>query len=138
MTRHQCEFLPRGRISVSGPGICGAVRAGPRSRPRAGLIDVDRNMGAPASSFDTNAASHFPRQGQFTRKYLSGRRTLQSKGGKIYTKYARFADRRGKRGASRHRRRADVVKSTAVSWPQNAPVNDLVAIHTKQAPYLTT
>lgn len=104
---------------------------------RAGLRDVARLARAPFTSFDTGPCLRFPRQGQFhPLKYLAGlARALQRHGGKIYT--------------GSHAGRIEggtpalvyvgpcIVTADAVVVATNTPVNDRVAIHTKQAPYMT-
>ena len=102
---------------------------------RAGLEDVDFVPRAPLSSFDTGRCLRFPRQGQFhPLKYLAGlAEAFRKKGGAIYTN---THARRSTAGRSRPRP-VRVVTAAAVVVATNTPINDLVAIHTKQAPYLT-
>jgi glycine/D-amino acid oxidase-like deaminating enzyme/nitrite reductase/ring-hydroxylating ferredoxin subunit len=105
---------------------------------RAGLTDVDMVARAPMGSFDTGRCLRFPQQGQFhPLKYLVGlARAVQQQGGRIYTgspvgsietnSQARVITKRG-----------PVVTAGAVVVATNTPINDWVAIHTKQAPYHT-
>ena len=104
---------------------------------RAGLADVSRVPRAPITTFDTGPALRFPRQGQFhVLKYLNGVADLATRGGaRIYNgthvdhieggKHAHIKTSRG------------VVTAEAIVVATNSPVNDLVAIHTKQAAYRT-
>ena len=100
-----------------------------------GLVWVDR---APIEGFDTGRCLRFPRQGQFhPLKYLSGlAQAIVRGGGRIHCgEHAEEVHG----GAEPHVRTrsghridyADVVVAT------NAPISDRVAIHTKQAPYIT-
>jgi glycine/D-amino acid oxidase-like deaminating enzyme/nitrite reductase/ring-hydroxylating ferredoxin subunit len=135
----QCEFLRVDGYLFLAPGHSADLLEQEREAAhRAGLIDVDFVTRAPASSFDTKRCLHFPRQGQFHPvKYLSGLAdAFQSKGGKIYTN-THASQIEGGKEARVVTGGGPVVKSKAVVVATNAPVNDLVAIHTKQAPYLT-
>ena len=103
---------------------------------RAGLEDVDFVARAPLSSFDTGRCLRFPRQAQFhPLRYVAGlAEAFRKKGGAIYTNTHASKIEGGKveteAGPRGHRRLAVVVAT-------NTPINDLVAIHTKQAPYHT-
>ena len=104
---------------------------------RAGLTDVSRVDRAPITSFNTGPALRFPRQGQFhILKYLHGVADAAKRdGARIYNgthvnrieggKDARVETDRG------------VISAGAIVVATNSPVNDLVAIHTKQAAYRT-
>src|SRR5205814_155156 len=89
-------------------------------------------------AFDTGPCLHFPRQAQFhPLKYLAGlQRAITRDGGRIYTqthatKIAGGAQARVKTEGGA------IVRGGAIVVATNTPVNDLVAIHTKQAPYVT-
>ena len=105
---------------------------------RAGLEEVEMVSRAPIESFDTGACLRFPRQAQFhPMKYLEGlARAIKSYGGQIFTG-THAADIEG--GSSSHVKTSDGLTVTALSIvvATNTPVNDIVAIHTKQAPYLS-
>ena len=100
-----------------------------------GLRWVDR---APIDAFDTGRCLRFPKQGQFhPLKYLSGlAHAIVRDGGQIYCGVHAQEVHGGEhpcvvtRGGHRIEC-ADVVVAT------NVPISDRVAIHTKQAPYLT-
>ena len=105
---------------------------------RVGLSSVERIERALLGSFDTGPCLRFPRQGQFhPLKYLTGlARSIQQKGGRIFTET--HVDRiDGGLPARIKTRNGPVVTADAVVVATNTPINDLVAIHTKQAPYLT-
>ncbi len=107
---------------------------------RAGLTEVEIVSRAPVESFDTGRALRFPRQGQFhVLKYLDGlARAFEKLGGQIFTgthaDEIKSVDARNARVVTSDGR---TVTARAVVVATNTPVNDLVAIHTKQAPYRT-
>ena len=104
---------------------------------RAGLTGAEMVARAPLADFDTGPAIRFPHQGQFhILKYLAGlTAAIKRRGGRIFTgthadKIEGGKDARVTAGAAR-------VNAQAIVVATNSPVNDLVAIHTKQAPYRT-
>jgi glycine/D-amino acid oxidase-like deaminating enzyme/nitrite reductase/ring-hydroxylating ferredoxin subunit len=105
---------------------------------RAGLTDVERVHRAPLEDFDTGPCLRFPRQGQFhPLKYLAGLASaLVRYGGQIFTA-THAADIAG--GSPGHVRTSHgfLITASAIVVATNTPVNDGVAIHTKQAAYLT-
>ena len=105
---------------------------------RAGLSDVERVHRAPMDHFDTGPALRFPRQGQFhPLKYLGSLASaIVRNEGRIFTG-THAAKING--GSPAHVLTSDglTVTSAAVVVATNTPINDLVAIHTKQAAYLT-
>lgn len=103
---------------------------------RAGLATelVDR---APLD-FDTGRTLRFPRQGQFhPLKYLAGvAKAVEANGGEIYGRtHAKRVD--GGDTARIETTGGPTVTADAVVVATNTPINDLMAIHTKQAPYRT-
>ncbi len=104
---------------------------------RAGLRAVERVERAPFGSFDTGPCLRFPDQAQFHAvKYLAGlARAIGHEGGRIFTgSHANLIE--GGVPAVVHVGK-HVVTADAVVVATNVPVNDRVAIHTKQAPYMT-
>jgi glycine/D-amino acid oxidase-like deaminating enzyme/nitrite reductase/ring-hydroxylating ferredoxin subunit len=104
---------------------------------RAGLRAVEMLERAPFTSFDTGPCLRFPSQGQFhPLKYLARvAEAIHHEGSRIYT--GSHADQiEGGVPALVHVGR-HVVTADAVVVATNVPVNDRVAIHTKQAPYMT-
>jgi glycine/D-amino acid oxidase-like deaminating enzyme/nitrite reductase/ring-hydroxylating ferredoxin subunit len=104
---------------------------------RAGLRAVELIERAPFPSFDTGPCLRFPNQGQFhPLKYLARlAQAIEHEGGRIFT--GSHADRveggvPGVVHVGRH-----VVTGDAIVVATNVPINDRVAIHTKQAPYMT-
>jgi glycine/D-amino acid oxidase-like deaminating enzyme/nitrite reductase/ring-hydroxylating ferredoxin subunit len=104
---------------------------------RAGLRDVVKLARAPFTSFDTGPCLCIPRQGQFhPLKYLTGlARALQRLGGRIYT--GSHAERIEGGAPALVHVGSHIVTADAIVVATNVPVNDRVAIHTKQAPYMT-
>jgi glycine/D-amino acid oxidase-like deaminating enzyme len=105
---------------------------------RAGLVDVKKVPRAPLESFDTGVALHFPRQAQFhPLKYMNGLAgAIVRDGGRIFgqTHATKIEGGSSARVETSH---GPSVASEVVVVATNTPVNDRVAIHTKQAPYVT-
>ncbi|HOB75223.1 MAG TPA: FAD-dependent oxidoreductase [Phycisphaerae bacterium] len=105
---------------------------------RAGLAGVERVERAPIPDFNTGPALRFPRQGQFHPiKYLAGLiRAIERNGGRIFTR----AQVKGVKGGSQARietQQGPTVTAGAAIIATNSPINDMLTIHTKQAPYRT-
>ena len=105
---------------------------------RAGLTDVEQVERAPIDSFDTGMCLRFPRQAQFhPLKYLTGlSRAIERDGGRIYTG-THASHMEGSAHARVETSNGYVVTAHTIVIATNTPINDLVAIHTKQAPYTT-
>jgi glycine/D-amino acid oxidase-like deaminating enzyme/nitrite reductase/ring-hydroxylating ferredoxin subunit len=93
---------------------------------------------APLPGFDTGRCLRFPDQGQFhPLKYLRGVRDAFLKtGGRIYGG-ARVERVEGGTPCTVRTRGGASVGADAVVVATNTPINDVVALHTKQAPYMT-
>jgi glycine/D-amino acid oxidase-like deaminating enzyme/nitrite reductase/ring-hydroxylating ferredoxin subunit len=104
---------------------------------RAGLADVEKVARAPLSPFDTGPCLRFPNQGQFhPLKYLTGlAKAIERDGGRLFTRT--HADQINGGSPAQIKIGSHVVTADAVVVATNTPINDLVAIHTKQAPYMT-
>ena len=104
---------------------------------RAGLV-LEMVERAPVKDFDTGKALRFPRQAQFhPLKYLAGlARAMRKRGAAIFTSTHASKIEGGERARIETASGA-VVTADEVVVATNTPVNDLIAIHTKQAPYLT-
>jgi glycine/D-amino acid oxidase-like deaminating enzyme/nitrite reductase/ring-hydroxylating ferredoxin subunit len=109
-----------------------------RAAHRAGLVEVEHVERAPVETFDTGAALRFPRQAQFhILKYLRGlAEAVRRDGGRIYT-HTHATKIEGGAEARVETANGATVTAAAVVVATNSPVNDTVAIHTKQAPYRT-
>lgn len=105
---------------------------------RAGLTDVVLVERAPIETFDTGPALRFPRQAQFhPLNYLTGlTRAFMRDGGRIFSE-THATKITGGREARVETNTGPVVTCDAIVVATNTPVNDRVAIHTKQAPYVT-
>src|SRR6266545_2604833 len=105
---------------------------------RAGLTEVEKVERVPWESYDTGAALRFPMQAQFhPLKYLAGlAKAIKARGGHIYTETHATEIEGGKQARIGTTGRG-LVTADAVVVATNTPVNDLIAIHTKQAPYQT-
>ena len=105
---------------------------------RAGLVGVEKVARAPLKSFDTGMALRFPRQGQFhPLKYMDGlARAILRDGGRIFGE-THATTIEGGDEARIETSHGPVVTSDVIVVATNTPVNDRVAIHTKQAPYVT-
>src|SRR5438477_11997583 len=100
---------------------------------RAGLTAFRRLDGAPLEAFDTGPCLHFPRQGQFhPLKYLTGlAHAIERDGGQIFT--GTHADEiEGGEDACVTTTGGYKISANSIVVATNSPVNDRVAIHTKQ------
>ena len=105
---------------------------------RAGLTDVQMVSRAPITPFDTGPALRFPRQAQFhPLKYLAAvAQAIMRDGGRIYTE-THAVKIEGGESARAETRDGQTVTAGAVVVATNTPINDVLAIHTKQAAYRT-
>lgn len=105
---------------------------------RAGLTEVEQVERAPIDAFDTGMCLRFPRQAQFhPLKYLTGlAQAIEREGGRIFTG-THVNKMQGGASARVETSSGYVVTAGAVVIATNSPINDLVTIHTKQAPYTT-
>lgn len=105
---------------------------------RAGLTDVEKVARAPLDSFDTGPALRYPRQAQFhPLKYLNGLvRAISRDGGRLFG-HTHATTIEGGENARVETAAGPVITCEAIVVATNTPVNDRVAIHTKQAPYVT-
>lgn len=103
---------------------------------RAGLHHVTKIPRAPIA-YDTGPCLRFPNQAQFhSLKYLAGlAEAVERSGGRIFTGTHATSVEGGKSAAVSTK--SGVVAASAIVVATNTPVNDLVVVHTKQAPYMT-
>jgi glycine/D-amino acid oxidase-like deaminating enzyme len=104
---------------------------------RAGLRGAEMVPRLPLDSFDSGPAIRFTNQGRFhPLKYLAAvSKAILKNGGQIFTNShvdSVQGGREAKVKVGQH-----TVESAAIVVATNTPINDLVAIHTKQAPYMT-
>ena len=93
---------------------------------------------APVTGFETGPCLKFPAQAQFhPLKYLSGLAgAIQRRGGSIYSETPAREVVGGEHSCVRTAA-GHAVRAASIVIATNSPFNDLVAIHTKQAPYHT-
>ena len=105
---------------------------------RAGLLEVEKVDRAPIDTFDTGPALRYPRQGQFhPLLYLNGlTRAIRRDGGRLFD-HTHATTIEGGENAHVETSHGAVVTCDVIVVATNTPVNDRVAIHTKQAPYVT-
>ena len=105
---------------------------------RAGLTDVELLTRTPFTGFGDVPCLKFPKQGQFhPLKYMTGvAQVITRLGGRIYTSTHVTAVTGGS-GAKIETESGRIVEADAVVMATNTPVNDLIAIHLKQAAYRT-
>lgn len=103
---------------------------------RAGLA-VEVLQRAPLA-FDTGPALKFSHQGQFhPLKYLLGLTTLVQEAGALVCTGVHVTDIQTRDGVRLLTDGGSFVDAAAAVVATNAPINDRLALHTKQAPYLT-
>jgi glycine/D-amino acid oxidase-like deaminating enzyme/nitrite reductase/ring-hydroxylating ferredoxin subunit len=104
---------------------------------RAGLESVTKLERAPLEPFDTGPCLRFPHQAQFhPLKYLAGlAKAIQRDGGLIFTKT--HADEIAGGSPCEIKVGKKMVTADSVVVATNSPINDLMALHTKQAPYMS-
>ena len=97
---------------------------------------VDRT---PLSGVDTGRSLRFPRQARIhPLKYLNGLAAcLKRCNGKLYADTPAESVQEDKDGVSVRTARGYTVRAEACVVASNSPINDRVAIHSKQAPYRT-
>lgn len=105
---------------------------------RAGLSEVEFVNHAPLDAFDTGPCLLFPRQLQLhPLKYLAGlANAIRKGGGTIFTR-THVSDMKGGPDAIVTASNGHTVRCKSIVVATNTPVNDLVAVHTKQAAYRT-
>ena len=105
---------------------------------RAGLADVRLVDAAPIPGYNTGPALLFPNQGQFHPvRYLAGlAKAIVAMGGRIHTR-THIESIKGGESPSAKVQGGPTIRANCMVVATNTPVNDWVAIHTKQAPYRT-
>jgi glycine/D-amino acid oxidase-like deaminating enzyme/nitrite reductase/ring-hydroxylating ferredoxin subunit len=103
---------------------------------RAGYADVERLARVPAGHFELGPCLRFPRQAQFhSLRYLNGLCTaIERLGGRMFTG-TRVVRVRGGRRARIETSSGASLTARSVVVATNTPVNDRIAIHTKQSAY---
>ncbi len=103
-----------------------------------GMSEVSLVDEAPIQSFDTGPALCFPKQIKLhPLKYLNGLADIFIKrGGQIFTR-THAQEVKGGEDAYVKTRDGSIIKAKSIVVATNTPINDLFAIHTKQAAYRT-
>jgi glycine/D-amino acid oxidase-like deaminating enzyme/nitrite reductase/ring-hydroxylating ferredoxin subunit len=131
-----CDFERLNGYLFATPGESTQVLQGElEAARRAGLLEVSLLPRAPLDWFNTGPCLCFPNQAQFhPLKYLTAlAAAIVQRGGRIFTG-THATKIEGGPGAS-VQTNGPTVRSEFVVVATNTPVNDLVAIHTKQAAY---
>lgn len=133
-----CDFERLDGYLFLPPGGDTAFLESERAAARRAGLEADWAVRAPFPSFVTGRCLKFPRQAQFhPTKYLAGLAGLLHRGGvRIFTG-THAAAVEGGASARVTTRPGPAVFCRAVVVATNVPVNDLLAIHTKQAAYNT-
>ncbi len=131
-----CDFERVDGFLFAAPGDTELIDQELAAARRAGLHNVNKIGRAPLS-FDTGPCLQFPSQGQFhPLKYLAGLvGAIERDGSRIYT--GTHADNITGGKDARVLTRGGTIAAGAIVVSTNTPVNDLVVVHTKQAPYMT-
>lgn len=138
--RIDCDFARVDGFLLLAPGDeLSLLEEEAEAAERAGVADVELLTRAPVASWDTGPALRFPRQAQFhVMKYLAGlARAIERDGGRIHC--GSHVSAIDTSGDSPIATTADghTVRAASLVVATNSPVNDWVAVHTKQAPYRT-
>jgi len=105
---------------------------------RAGLESVEMVSQAPIRDFDTGPALRFPHQGQFHPvKYLHGLIKMMAARGTSMFCHTHVSEVHDGTPCIVRTATGRTIRADAVVMATNTPVNDRVAVHTKQAPYRT-
>ncbi|HEY9552441.1 FAD-dependent oxidoreductase [Allosphingosinicella sp.] len=102
-------------------------------------IDVEWDDCAPIPGLDTGRALRFPDQGRFhPTRYLAGlARAIEASGGRLHGDTAYISHRETGEGVEIMTESGPVIRAGAAVFATNSPVNDRVAIHSKQVPSRT-
>ncbi len=105
---------------------------------RAGVDGIERLEGLAGVKFMTGPCLRFPKQGQFhPLKYVSGLvKAIQTGGGRVFSNAHVTTVESGKK-IKLETSQGCLVTADALVVTTNTPINDMVTIHTKQAPYIS-
>jgi glycine/D-amino acid oxidase-like deaminating enzyme/nitrite reductase/ring-hydroxylating ferredoxin subunit len=105
---------------------------------RTGIIEVERVSRAPLPSFDTGPCVRYGGQAQFQpiRYLIALAEAIRGRGGLIFNK-THATSIQGGQNACVETHTGARIDANSIVVATHTPVNDRVAIHTKQAPYLT-
>jgi glycine/D-amino acid oxidase-like deaminating enzyme/nitrite reductase/ring-hydroxylating ferredoxin subunit len=99
-------------------------------------VEVEWADRAPVPDLDTGMALRFPNQGRFhPTKYLAGlARAITARGGRIHARTPYVSHSEDAHGVTIETPSGATIRAGAAVFATNSPVNDKVAIHTKQLP----
>jgi glycine/D-amino acid oxidase-like deaminating enzyme/nitrite reductase/ring-hydroxylating ferredoxin subunit len=102
-------------------------------------VDVEWVDRAPMPGLDSGPALRFPNQGRFhPSKYLAGLAcAITARGGRLHSDTAYLGQKEFDGGVEIETEAGHKVRAAAAVFATNSPVNDKVAIHTKQLPSRT-
>ncbi|MGC4097065.1 MAG: FAD-dependent oxidoreductase [Nitrospira sp.] len=105
---------------------------------RAGVNGIEQLNHSPIPTLSSSPCLRFPRQAQFhPLKFMQGLvRGIERLGGRIFTDTHAESMIGGKQ-ARVNTSSGQAVAAQAIVVATNSPVNDMVAVHTKQAPYMS-
>jgi glycine/D-amino acid oxidase-like deaminating enzyme/nitrite reductase/ring-hydroxylating ferredoxin subunit len=135
--RIDCDFIRLDGYLFPGPGEDPDYMIREQDAAhRAGLPGVVKLDRAPLISFNTGPCLKFPNQAQFhPMKYYAGLvKSILERGGKIFTNTPVTSVEGGKNAKVKTAANF-VISTSSIVMATNTPVNDLFAIHTKQAAY---
>ena len=132
-----CDFERVTAFLFRAPDDRDSLDAELQAMRRAGLGEALMTGRAPLQGFDTGPCITLAAQAQFhPLRYVAGlARAIRRLGGEIYLRT--HADSVEGGDAARVQAGSRSIVADAVVVATNAPINDRVAIHTKQAPYMT-
>jgi glycine/D-amino acid oxidase-like deaminating enzyme/nitrite reductase/ring-hydroxylating ferredoxin subunit len=99
-------------------------------------VEVEWADRAPIDGLDTGRCLQFPNQGRFhPTRYLKGlARAIERLGGRFYADTAYVGNEESDKGVEIETESGARICASAAVFATNSPVNDKVAIHTKQTP----
>jgi glycine/D-amino acid oxidase-like deaminating enzyme/nitrite reductase/ring-hydroxylating ferredoxin subunit len=133
-----CDFERVDGFLFVPPGESTDVLAKEEAAARRAGLDVLLVPRAPLSDFDTGPCLRFAQQGQLDpMRFLGGLARVIGAGGGRIVSGVHVTSVEGGKDAKVTLADGRVVNAAAVVVATNTPINDLVAIHTKQAPYIS-
>lgn len=136
--RISCEFERLDGYLIAGDAQAHALLEREFEAARRAGAQVELVPNAPVDSFQTGHCLRFANQAQFhPLKYLSGLvEGISRRGGRLYGS-TRAKKVEGGKNAKVTTANGPEIRAGAIVVATNTPINDLVAMHTKQAPYVT-
>jgi glycine/D-amino acid oxidase-like deaminating enzyme/nitrite reductase/ring-hydroxylating ferredoxin subunit len=133
----ECDFVRLDGYLFLAPGDDEDLLDAELAAARRAGVAVEKVAQAPLTGYDAGPCLRFPRQARFHPcKYLAAvAEAIREDGGRLFTKshvesIAGGASATVKAGPYK-------IRANSVVVATNSPINDMVAMHTKQAPYMT-